>query len=280
MIKKILVPLDGTDVSLQKLPAAHLVAQRFKAHLDVLYLRRNPQDAMPFVFSPLGSQNLRKTVLDAAGQEEQTRSQHMQQQVSEFCQRHNIKMVTGPADRSRKLTARWQEDTASALIQHSRLSDLITVVRTPKDNHPWLLESVLLETARPVLLVPPTAPPTLGEHIVIGWNDSAEAATAVAAALSFLSIAQTVTILSAAKRKESAQELIEYLAWHSINADLRIFQTKRGAVGSLLLKEAAALNADLFVIGGYSHTRARQLLFGGVTQYFLSHADLPVLMAH
>jgi nucleotide-binding universal stress UspA family protein len=34
------------------------------------------------------------------------------------------------------------------------------------------------------------------------------------------------------------------------------------------------------VIGAYSRTRASQILFGGVTQHFLAHADIPVLLAH
>jgi nucleotide-binding universal stress UspA family protein len=44
------------------------------------------------------------------------------------------------------------------------------------------------------------------------------------------------------------------------------------------LSEAAALTADLLVLGAYSHSRMRQVVFGGVTEHMLDYAELPVLM--
>jgi nucleotide-binding universal stress UspA family protein len=38
------------------------------------------------------------------------------------------------------------------------------------------------------------------------------------------------------------------------------------------------LTADLLVLGAYSHSRMRQVVFGGVTEHMLDHAELPVLM--
>lgn len=40
-------------------------------------------------------------------------------------------------------------------------------------------------------------------------------------------------------------------------------------------KEASA---DLLVIGSYSRSRFRESIFGGVTDYMLNRATLPVLM--
>jgi nucleotide-binding universal stress UspA family protein len=51
-------------------------------------------------------------------------------------------------------------------------------------------------------------------------------------------------------------------------------------VRDILLTEAKAMAADLLVIGAYSHSRMRQVVFGGVTEHMLDHAELPVLMAH
>jgi nucleotide-binding universal stress UspA family protein len=47
-----------------------------------------------------------------------------------------------------------------------------------------------------------------------------------------------------------------------------------------LLAAAHAVNADMLVMGGYGHSRTREIIFGGFTRRILSHADLPVLMAH
>ena len=76
--------------------------------------------------------------------------------------------------------------------------------------------------------------------------------------------ADSVTVLASQKRAASAQELAEYLGWHGIKPAVKIFEA----------------GADLLVIGGYTHTRARQLLFGGVTRHIFEAADIPVMMAH
>ncbi len=61
---------------------------------------------------------------------------------------------------------------------------------------------------------------------------------------------------------------------------MRQFRVGTRSVGETLLAEARALTADLLVIGGYSHVRARELLFGGVTRHILAATEIPVMMAH
>ena len=48
----------------------------------------------------------------------------------------------------------------------------------------------------------------------------------------------------------------------------------------VLLQEAGRLDASLIVMGGYSHSRLREVVFGGFTHRVLWGIDLPVLMAH
>jgi nucleotide-binding universal stress UspA family protein len=50
--------------------------------------------------------------------------------------------------------------------------------------------------------------------------------------------------------------------------------------GEAVLEHANALGCDLLIKGAYTQSRLRQFIFGGTTQYILSHAALPVLMAH
>jgi nucleotide-binding universal stress UspA family protein len=33
-------------------------------------------------------------------------------------------------------------------------------------------------------------------------------------------------------------------------------------------------------MGGYGHSRVREMILGGVTRYILTHPSLPVLIAH
>jgi nucleotide-binding universal stress UspA family protein len=46
------------------------------------------------------------------------------------------------------------------------------------------------------------------------------------------------------------------------------------------LATAAEVGAGLLVMGGYSHSRVRELILGGVTAHVLRDAALPVLMVH
>ncbi|MFO1157117.1 MAG: universal stress protein, partial [Rhodospirillales bacterium] len=68
-----------------------------------------------------------------------------------------------------------------------------------------------------------------------------------------------------------------YLAWHGITADARAI-SQHPSVGEAL--NEAARDADLLVMGGYSHSRLRELILGGVTRYMLEKATMPLLLAH
>jgi nucleotide-binding universal stress UspA family protein len=117
--------------------------------------------------------------------------------------------------------------------------------------------------------------------VLLAWNASPQAARAVACALPFLQSAARVVIMSVGNGPEpapSAGELAGALAWHGIEAQARHVEQGSRRVRDILLDEAAAMAADLLIIGAYSHSRMRQVVFGGVTEHMLDHAELPVLM--
>ena len=47
-----------------------------------------------------------------------------------------------------------------------------------------------------------------------------------------------------------------------------------------LLDYASDIGADLLVVGGYGHSRTREMIMGGVTRDLLQHMTVPVLMSH
>ena len=78
----------------------------------------------------------------------------------------------------------------------------------------------------------------------------------------------------------AAERLARYLAWHGVKA---VIETMAGAdrgIGDLILERVKGINADLLVMGAYTHSRMRELILGGVTHDMLDKADFPVLMAH
>ena len=184
---------------------------------------------------------------------------------------------------------RWRQDvpTGDAFLgQYARLFSA-TVVGRPgtADDAPRMttFETALFEGGRPILLAPPAPPASLGEAILIAWNGSTETSRAVAFAMPFLRRAQRVLVLSVEGGMvpgPSAEDLARSLACEGVKAEHRALRSGRRTPGEAFLAEAEAFGCDLMIKGAYTQSRLRQMIFGGVTSHVLSHADMPVLMAH
>jgi nucleotide-binding universal stress UspA family protein len=75
-------------------------------------------------------------------------------------------------------------------------------------------------------------------------------------------------------------ELAVHLARHGVKAEARQVPSAGTSVTRVLLAQARDEAADLLVMGGYGHSRVREMLFGGTTRTFLDQATIPVLLAH
>jgi nucleotide-binding universal stress UspA family protein len=148
-------------------------------------------------------------------------------------------------------------------------------------------EYVALTCARPVL-VTPCAPIAhgLGRHVLVAWNGSKEASSALLAALPVMRGAVRVTVASFrwpdSTELEDAHhqaDLAAFLARHEVQAEIVAFD--RHVDGGQALLDLATQGAyDLLVMGCYGHSQFRELFLGGVTRLVLQKATLPVLMAH
>jgi nucleotide-binding universal stress UspA family protein len=194
-------------------------------------------------------------------------------------------MSTAPVDGS--VTAEWREvigDEANQLAKAGRAADLLVLGRAWGDRSAQMLNSVLMEAGRPLLIVPANPPARIGESVAIAWKECAEAASAVTTALPLLESARQVVILSVTEDgkadKAGCERLREALVWH--NPATKVVHVVRGRteLPEKLLSAAADLGADLLVMGGYSHSRTGEVVFGGVTRRVLQAADLPILLAH
>ena len=171
------------------------------------------------------------------------------------------------------------------IVAHqARLVDLIVVPHPAGDkdvSSSASLHAVLFDSAKPVLIAPRTAPSTIGDHICIGWNGTAESASAVMTALPWLQRAESIRILWSEdyqRRGPLAPDLQQYLAAHHLTADRAAFQSISKMAGAGLLAAANEFGCDLLVMGAYSHSRLRQSILGGVTRHVLEHASIPLLM--
>ena len=173
----------------------------------------------------------------------------------------------------------------TVIVAHqARLVDLIVVPHPAGDkdvSSSDALHAVLFDSAKPVLIAPRTAPSTIGHRICIGWNGTAESASAVMTALPWLQRAEAIRILWSEdyqRRGPLAPDLQQYLAAHHLTADRAAFQSINKMAGAGLLAAANEFACDLLVMGAYSHSRLRQSILGGVTRHVLEHASIPLMM--
>jgi nucleotide-binding universal stress UspA family protein len=287
MLKTILVPVRGSDSDAPALESAYLSAQIFQAHLDCLYVRRDPVETVartaalnvevpviaPEIWETLEEQE--KAGRDAA---------HMV--FSRLCADKRIGIESSPG-KPNVVSAAWHEtigDFASRIVSYGRVRDLIVTARAADPGASLApIGEILVQCGRPLLLAPQAVPNTFATRIAVAWKDTAEAARALTASMPFLGKAKKVVILSVDEgdggAAVSAGQLQRTLAWHDIDAEQRL-RPKTSDTAADLLEAAAKEGADLMVMGGYGHSRAREFVFGGVTRRVLYGADLPVLLCH
>lgn len=182
-----------------------------------------------------------------------------------------------------------------AAVAHGRCADLLVVGQPPPDEAggsfpAQLVASVLMETGRPILVVPYVGPrATIGTNVLVAWDGGREASRALADAMPLLVRAKRVTVgcldPGAAVRGVNAaarERLAGYLHRHGVAAGIETDSLDEGdvAVGDWLLSRVADFGGDLIVMGGYGHPRWRERFLGGATQALLSAMTAPVLMSH
>jgi len=281
-IKTILACLGEPESSPATLALGLKVATQLQAHLEALHVCIDPASAVPLVGEGMSGAMIEE-MLTMAEQQATERAERIRAQFDEACAKTQMPLsalpVAGPSAHWREETGREEEIVATA----GRLSDLLIMARPVADrDNPSLMSvnAALMETGRPMLLAPPVAPETVGKHVAILWNGSAEAARAVSFALPFLCAAETVSVFSAREDANVApEELAAFLAWHGIKARVQTFMPG-GQVGTSLWTEVLSAGADMVVMGAYTHSRLRQLILGGVTRHVLQNATLPVLLSH
>jgi nucleotide-binding universal stress UspA family protein len=283
--KTVLVPVTDAATAEAPLDAALAVAATFGAHVLGLHVRTDPTSAVPLVGEGMSGAMVEE-MMNVAERQAAERATKARAAFDAACARHGVTLSTTP---TAALSAQWDDVTGreeEVVAWRGRLCDLVVMGRPSEGlETPSLLtlNAALMESGKPLLLAPPAMPATIGTHVAVAWNGSAEAARAVAAALPLMKKAQSVTILSLTEDNRTASapagELAAFLAWHGITAKCAVVHAGAHA-GAVLLEQCAAVGADLLVMGAYTHSRLRQLILGGVTRHILSHAELPCLLCH
>ena len=209
--------------------------------------------------------------------------------IQVILQQSGVSVVTG-IDTSNKVTASWIHEYGAIndiLIDYARLND-VTAFSRPEIEENIIhrgvlgdtLQSVMLEAGRPMLVVPPQWQARKCEHAVIGWNHSQEASRALSMTIPWLLEMKKVTIAVSKRREDKGVRLMQYLSWHGIESEIEILNRKTQSAGERLLGVCDEVGGDFLVVGGFSTARAKERLFGGVTNYLLSSSDVITAIVH
>jgi len=180
-----------------------------------------------------------------------------------------------------------------ALLRHSRGCDLTVLAQGERFGQDRLetlamLEAVVLQSARPTLLLPASGV-FAGEarNVMVAWNDSREALRAVSDALPLLQKATDVEIvhwnvgpsMTDMALHARLDALRQWLVWHGVPTRTAI-EVAGSNLASVMNSKAALSRADLIVMGAYGRPRGAERVLGGATRDMLESMSVPVLLSH
>jgi nucleotide-binding universal stress UspA family protein len=276
-IKSILLHVQNDKVFDQTLETALALARACEAHLSCMHV--TPIQAY-VAFDSFGGVFVMNDVFKAIEEEEGLLKERLEAELSNEDVSWDYTQTTG--------------DVPNQLIGRAALADLVVIGRQPKrtdfqGSTIGMLGDMLHRSRTPLFVaaddgkVPdPTGP------VLIAWNGSLEAANAVRAAVGLLKLASDVRILRIDEQKDEvfpSTALLEYLSRHGIHAELSLATAHPDAmdadfVAAHLTSEAERMKAAYIVMGGYSHTRISEYMFGGLIRLMLTGSKIPLFITH
>jgi nucleotide-binding universal stress UspA family protein len=274
-MKSILVHLDASARSAQRLSLAQRLAREHRAGVTAFYAVRPSLHALP-VYALTDTAAL-FSVLEGLDREQRARARALFE--------HHA--VSGPMTWAEIET----EDFETALFERALLADLLVLGQTdPEDQSAGMVPTgfvakLITDSGKPALVLPYAGNfEGVGHNVLVAWKPTREAARAATAALPWLRQAGSIHIACSAAVLDSQRvgngAFESWLRLNGVAAPLVAHRLPDAEVGSALLSVAADTDADLLVMGCYGHSRAREWVLGGVTRTVLESMTLPVLMAH
>lgn len=184
--------------------------------------------------------------------------------------------------------ARSETGTAADGVLTACLGAELLVAGQPDPDDPATndetADTIVFNSSCPVLLVPyaPVLPMAALDRIVVAFNGKREAARAAFDAIPLMQSASRTEIVwidppvrEGEDEALAGSDMAESLARHDIEVDVVSLASNNRYAQDVLREHLIAERADLLVMGAYSRSRLRELVFGGVTRSMLS--ELPIL---
>ena len=286
-MKVILVPVSNRPESKTALQVSVDLAARLEANIVACHLRPHralDKDYKPAGLPLFGSANRQwldelnvKSSKSAAHEAKKAFTKIVQDGGFKISQR-----TGGPAGKS----AQWQEKVGSPdrlMAILGPVADLAVVSRPAAGGNVgrMFLLAALMHTGRPILILPPKLTKAPGKRITIAWNQGAEVSRIVSACMPIIQSADQVNIVTCGPQDRlgpKASQLKSYLKnW---GVDARVLTTRGKDEEAELMNTYRETNSDLLMMGAYSRSRFREVVFGGMTEFMLWRARIPVIIQH
>jgi nucleotide-binding universal stress UspA family protein len=288
--KDMLVVVDDSERCGARIEVAVHVANRCGAHLTGLYVNRPALVPALIEAGMVGGMGT-PVMLPTQAVNELCNAASQAQQAAAGRAQHRFRAHAEVAG----ITTEWREregDLMEVTVLQARYADLTIVGQADPEAAGGpargLPEHLLLGVGHPILVVPYVGPVrTVGERVLVAWNASRAATRAVNDALPILEQATQVTVLTinppGGARGDGdvpGADLALHLARHGVRAEAVSVRAEDVQAAAMLLSQASDLQADLVVMGGYGHSRLREVVLGGSTREILQSMTVPVLMSH
>ena len=284
-MQKILVPVRGDGKGDNVFAHAVALARRSGAHIQVTHCRSRPEDLIPYgvAVSPVLKDQIIEQSVNLLNKQEQG----LREEILALA-KANGAILAEPSDDDTVTVSFIEEEgrQIEVIRHHGLLSDMTAVAQPDLDRNIGTntLQAALFSTGRPVMMCPEAKskiPENLGQNIALAWDGSVESSRAVMQTLSLLKSAEQVTIITNTTDtiKVSPEELSEFLAMHGVQANISII-SKAADISRSILDQAAAVGADMLVLGAYGNSKNLERVAGGVTQDVIDHATLPVVFVN
>jgi nucleotide-binding universal stress UspA family protein len=283
-----MVPVADRPECAQALVTAFDLAERFSGNVIGYHLRphrkeerrssNRTSDTPLRQFDWQGQATPRQLALD---------SKNAKRLFSELAARYHFKLATKARYSKKSTLALWHEVTGDPDHIFSivgPLSDLVVVSR-PKSKRSVkaraFASAALTHSGRPVLMVPQRKAASIGQHVLIAWNQSEQAAATVMASIPLLVNAETVTIVAALRKSHlgpGVSHLQQMLQLHGVDAS--VIKTPGLSPQDEIVQAFVDSGSDLLMMGAYSRSAWKERVFGGVTQHILDNTQLPCVLMH
>lgn len=183
--------------------------------------------------------------------------------------------------------AAWADEAVGRRARYADLTLVGPEILADASLRRSVIDGALFHSGKPVLLSPKGANPTLKPRsAVVAWDTRIEATRALREALDLLVRAEEVRLVLVDPVRdehhhgeEPGADAATFLARHGVNVSVDRLPSENMSVAEMLSRHARDHAAEVLIMGAYGHSRARQRIFGGVTQSMIDAPPLPIFMA-